>query len=186
MTDRETRATDLRWFIAMTLSGAEWDAHCGLLNRGIESFYPFSIEGVRRGRWRQPAGKPMFPGYVFAGLDPLGDGKVQNIERIKSTAGVKDIVRVGTDCIRIPVSTIMSLKQKAEAALYASIPTRNVVASVKVGDFVSIPEGPLMGMPVQIKAIDKSGRIEASLGTFGVVFYVSQLATGVRGRRDAA
>lgn len=166
----------MRWFVVQTYSGAEWQTHRGLMRRGIESYYPHFWADARRGRFSQATLKPQFPTYMFAGLE-LGE----STNAILSTTGVRDLLRQGVEIVTLADRTFESIREHCEENNKSTAPRIADVRRWRPGDVVPMPYGPLVGVPVQISHVDKSGRIGASIGALRVSFQVSALQKSVRG-----
>lgn len=173
-----TDITDaIRWFIVLTFAGAEWQAYNGLLKRGIDAYYPMTLGDARRGRWQQPVGRPQFPGYLFA-TGAAG--------AIRDTIGVRDLLRQGQDVVIIPNRELTVIRSACERLRFKSLPRLAETLDWKVGDIVSVPNGPLQGLPVVITTIDKSGLVRADIGQVSISFHLSDVTSAdnesVRGR----
>jgi transcription antitermination factor NusG len=165
----------MRWFVAQTYAGAEWQTHRALLRRGIESYLPHFVADTRRGRWVQATLKPQFPTYLFAGLAPGA-----NMHEILSTLGVREIVRSTGEIVSLTDEQFKNIRFHCEVRKDAAAPRRTEIRRWKPGDVVPMPCGPFLGVPVQIRRIDKSGRISASMGSLSVTFHVFALHESVR------
>lgn len=158
-------------YVVETFSQAEWTAHTGLLRRGVDSYFPYTLGDRRHGRWTQASIRPQFPGYVFVTLEVGG-----SIEPILRTVGVRDVLRSGINVVAFPYAQLERIKAQCGERHRETIPKRVDMMAWKIGDFVPVPHGPLEGRPVEINSIeiDKSGgrRVCASLGVLSVTFYI--------------
>lgn len=157
----------IRWHVVETFSGAEWTAHTGLLRRGIESYFPYILADRRHGRWTQASIRAQFPSYLFASTE-VGS----SIEPVLRTVGVRDVLRNGVNVIELPQSQIDKIREQCGKRYRETVPTLVDVKRWKPGDVVPMPYGPLVGAPVEIKSIDKSGRVCASVGSLNVTFHI--------------
>lgn len=157
--------------VVETFAKAEWTAHTGLLRRGIDSYFPYTLGDRRHGRWTQASIRPQFPGYLFVTLDVGG-----SIEPVLRTVGVRDVMRNGVNVIAFPHSLLEDIQMQCGARYRETVPKRADMAAWKVGDVVPVPHGPLAGRPVRINSIDidKSGRgrVCASIGSLNVTFHI--------------
>lgn len=161
----------LRWYVVRAYSGAEWQLRSGLLRRGIEAFLPWYIGEFRRGRWTRGVVRPSFPGYLFAGLEPDQDTK-----QILDTPGALAVIKTGDQVVEVTAKQIAKIRQQAAEDYMESLGVKVPQKQVKVGDWVAVPQGRKMaGTPVEVDAIDKHGRIKASLGPFRVEFPLSEV-----------
>lgn len=171
-----TTPKDTRWYIVLTMSGAEWQAYKGILKRGIDAYYPFMYADVRRGRWQQGAVKPQFPGYLFAARSAQ-----ESIEPVRQTIGVRDILRNGSNLVYLSSEQMQSCKRRCEEDRVTSLPHRMERIPIVLGDWIAIPSGAFIGVPAQVVGIDKSGNVRASIGSLDVTFHVSAIHGSVRG-----
>lgn len=154
-----SNVTPLRWYVIAAYSQAEWEAYVNLLARGVDAFLPFYLISSRRGRYRRGFVAPLFPGYLFAGLDASMSADV-----VKSSPGVMEILSNQGDFIRINPTTIEQLREKAMTELNKSIAAINRPRRYTPGEWVVVPHGPFQGKPAQINRVDKAGMVHASLG----------------------
>jgi transcription antitermination factor NusG len=119
--------------------------------------------------------KPQFPTYIFAGLEP---GK--STQEILTTVGVRDILRNGLEIVIVAERQFEDIRRRCDERHHSSSPKLADVKLWRPGDVVPMPYGPFIGLPVQIRTIDKSGRIGASIGSLSVTFHVFALHESVR------
>lgn len=162
--------TEIRHHIVLSMAGAEWHAHTGLLRRGVRSYLPYVLRDSRRGRWLQGSVRPIFPGYLIASLAPD-----QSLETVKQTFGVRDVLRNGLEVVRLADQQLLDLKIKCRSMYRDSLPQRLSHDNFKPGDWIAVPHGAFAGAPVQIDAIDNSGFIEAHIGSFRVTCHASEV-----------
>jgi transcription antitermination factor NusG len=165
----------IRWFIILTRAAAEWQAHRELLQAGMRCYYPYYYANVRRGRWYQGAIKPQFPGYLFVGLEPG-----ESIEAARRVNGVHDFLRNRGGLVALSDDQMTRCKRGCRPRFWKSIPRRDQNEELRVGEWVKVPIGESAGLPAEILAIDKSGRVSASLGNLKVVFHRDDVHNGVR------
>lgn len=156
-----------RWVVVLTFAQAEWQAYTNLLRHGVEAFLPYTVGTVRRGRWHQGIIRPQFPGYLFAALA----GRV-NTETIKRAIGVRDLLKVPEGLVYVRPDEVDSCKRHWAKAYRESLPHPRRKLVLNPGDWVEIPEGPLVGTPVCVERVDKSGIVWASLGKLQVSFHL--------------
>lgn len=154
----------LRWLIAMTFGSAEWDASQGLLQRGVETFLPQIIVGVRRNRFREPILKPLFPGYLFVGLEID-----QSVDMVRAGIGIRGLIRDGVNYVTVPPEGMKALRTQAAEAYETSTPHKAVRKEWYIGQWVQVPCGILAGTPVQITRVDRH-EIEAYVGQLKVTW----------------
>ncbi|MGC4010743.1 MAG: transcription/translation regulatory transformer protein RfaH [Pseudomonas sp.] len=103
--------TEKRWYLVQCKPKQDLRALENLRRQGYECLLPLhKIERCQKGQWNVLE-EPMFPGYLFINLDSLLD----NWMPIRSTRGVCQIVRFGTEPAAVPEKIIWKLKQEYNA-----------------------------------------------------------------------
>ncbi|WP_251360164.1 transcription/translation regulatory transformer protein RfaH [Kangiella sp. TOML190] len=121
------------WYLIQAKPKQQAKAKEHLDNQGIENFYPtIEIEKIIRGK-RQKVLEPLFANYIFVRLDDEAIGW----SKIRSTRGVRDFVRFGSQVAKVPEPLIESIKQDVSSLTAESIES-NVP---KVGEKVKITDG---------------------------------------------
>lgn len=154
----------LRWLIAMTKGGAEWEAHMDLRLRSVETVLPIHVRNVRRSRYRKGFLEPLFPGYIWTGLEAN-----QSAEMVKNSPFVRDMLRDGSNYVTVSEAAMASLKAQGDEAYQASLAGKVRRIEHKVGQWVQVPHGILAGTPVQITRVDKH-EIEGYVGNLKVTW----------------
>ena len=129
------------WFVVMSKPRAEELAHQQLANQGFDVYLPMCPRAVRRRDRHLTEISPMFPRYLF--VRPF-HGE-QGIASIRSTVGVQQLVRFGTEFAQAAESLVVDI-QAMEARLRGgpeSLP-------FKAGDEVEITEGPFAGITAKV------------------------------------
>lgn len=162
--------TMLRWYIVLTRGGAEWQSYRGILKKGLRCYFPHYISDAVRHRWVQGVIKPQFPGYIFVGLE-VGE----SIESVRAVNGVSNFLRTGGTLVAISDAQMEKCRADCDQRYWDHLPRRIERMPVKLGDWVAVPHGAFQGMPAEILAIDKSGRISASLGNLEVSFHIADV-----------
>lgn len=157
---------ELRWHIVLSLAGAEWQAHKALLRKDLESYFPYILGDARRGRWVQGVVRPQFPGYLFVGLMPD-----QTVAQVEDTTGVKEVLRVNNEYIRLSDAQMAKCREDCHARWKEGVPHRTERMRYHVGQVVPVPYGPFINIPCLIEGIDtKSGRVYAVIGSIPISF----------------
>lgn len=168
------------WTVVLTQAQAEWQVYCALLKQGFEVLLPWTLHSARHGRWARGVVRPIYPGYLFLRLDA-------SLEAVKRTPGVRDLLKLdGGRVVMLGAAEIDRLRGEWLALHNEAMPRRVDVIRLKVGDIVRVPAGPLLGLPVYISAIDKSGFVTANLGQLVVTFHRSACDSSVRGSAKPA
>ena len=125
----------IEWFAVRTRAHAECLAAEHLRRQGYATYLPMQRLWVSHARQRKMSRRPLFPRYLFVGLEC----SVAPWRPILSTVGVVDLVRGGDDPIAVAPEVIESLRMReAEGAFDYLTATQRF----KAGDAVRIAEGP--------------------------------------------
>ncbi len=109
------------------------------------------MEKVCRGKPAVVA-EPMFPSYVFVQLDTTENIKGQSWSPIRSTLGVRDLVKFGGHPAKVDVDLITALHEREQ--LHQSNPQ----ALFAAGDKVVITDGPFAGIEAIYQTTDAERR----------------------------
>jgi len=120
-----------RWYLLYCKRGEQLRAKAHLENQGVECFYPeIEVEKILRGK-RQKVREPLFPSYMFVRFD-FQQGPT--FTTVRSTRGVADFIRFGSEPKEIQGDLVYELKQFG-ATLQA----------------MSRTEGPIKGQEIEVK-----------------------------------
>lgn len=134
----------MEWYLIQSKPKQQLRAIEQLENQGVSCFCPMiTIEKVIRGK-RQSVSEPLFSNYLFIELssDDI------NWSKIRSTRGVRDFVRFGTEVAKVPKSLIEQVR----------IDTADIDPNVidsnapKSGEKVKVTEGVFKGLEGIYKA----------------------------------
>ncbi len=122
----------MSWYLLLTKPQKEFFVENALKDnlKGIEVYCP---KHVKKGKV-----KPFFPGYLFVSFD-----NDAYFHTIKYTIGVRNIMMVDGEPLRVPKEIIEKIKSNEENGII-KIRSRNV--KLKKGDKVRIEEGALEGI----------------------------------------
>jgi transcription elongation factor/antiterminator RfaH len=107
------------------------------------------VEKVRRGKSVVVA-EPMFPSYVFVQLDTSGQG--QSWSPIRSTLGVRELVKFGGRAPKVEADLIHALHEREQLQQF------NPQALFAAGDTVVITDGPFVGIEAIYQTTDAERR----------------------------
>ena len=107
------------------------------------------FEKIRRGK-SVIVEEPMFPSYVFVQLDNSGNG--QSWTPIRSTLGVRELVRFGGQSPRVDPDLIVALLEREH------MQQANPQALFAAGDKVVVMEGAFAGMEAIYQTADAERR----------------------------
>lgn len=129
-----------RWYLVRSKPNAEGTAHRNLVRQGYEAYLPRLSKSLpRRGQWRDRV-VPLFPGYLFLGLD---EGR-QALAPVHSTLGVAGIVRFGANYAIVPDEIVGELRSLANPQ--TGLHRITLPARLAPGTQVRIFAGPFHGL----------------------------------------
>lgn len=151
----------LRWYLIHTKPSGETLAQSHLERQAYETYVPLVVQPVRRGgRWQERI-TPLFPRYLFLRLDT---GR-QLFGPVRSTMGVADIVRFGSDYAVVPERVIRELQLRADPT--SGLHRLNCPPVFKHGTTVRIANGPFKGVEGVFQRDEGPERVVVLLGLLG-------------------
>lgn len=144
----------LSWAAVNTHPHQERIALDNLKRQGFETYCPMVHRRVRHARRTQDVLRPLFPGYLFAAVEPM----VQPWRPMLSTVGVRTVVRFGDELSLLDDSFIRGLKAQEVNGV-----VRPPTADFKVGDKVSVAAGALEGLAATVVALSEKDRVTVLL-----------------------
>jgi transcriptional antiterminator RfaH len=162
--DKQSSTNDLRnrigWFVATTKPRREVVARQQLQNQGYTVYLPlFKGSKHQKGQW-QDKSEVLFPSYLFIKLNLGRD----NIAPIRSTIGMRDLVRFGNQLTPIPDS-IIDFLQRNEQQQFST--DSKHTAQFKQGDVVNIVGGPFDGLEAAFKMPKSADRVIVLIAMLG-------------------
>ncbi len=130
-------ATDKKWYLIHSKPRQESVARTQLERQGYQIYLPLIRTPRRRLGKRTIRVEPMFPRYLFIRLDTIND----NWAPIRSTVGVSNIVRFGTEPAPVPDELVDTIRARDDRSGIQDLPLHEF----QPGQVVRIEEGPLMG-----------------------------------------
>lgn len=128
-----------RWYLLYCKRGEQLRAKMHLENQGVECFYPeIEVEKIRRGK-RQTIKEPLFPSYMFVRFD-FNVGP--SFTTVRSTRGVSDFIRFGSEPKELQGDLIYDLKQ-LESSAKSETPS---VELPKPGEEIEVKGGQFCGL----------------------------------------
>lgn len=138
------------WYLVHTKARQEDTAITNLQRQNFRCYMPMLyVEKVRRSKPVVVA-EPMFPSYVFVQLDTSGQG--QSWSPIRSTLGVRELVKFGGHPPKVDAELITALQEREQ--LQQSNPQALFAAS----DKVVITDGPFAGIEAIYQTADAERR----------------------------
>ena len=138
------------WYLVHTKARQEDTAITNLQRQNFRCYMPMLyVEKVRRGKPVVVA-EPMFPSYVFVQLDTSGQG--QSWSPIRSTLGVRELVKFGGHPPKVDAELINALHEREQ------LQQSNPQALFAAGDKVVITDGPFAGIEAIYQTADAERR----------------------------
>ena len=150
----------ISWYAVHTQPHAEAKALDNLLRQGYRAYLPRGRVEIRHARRRQLVLRPLFPRYLFAGLD-----RATMLWRpILSTFGVSDIVRAGGEPAPVPAEIVGGLRER-EATGEFDRPTQG--RALRVGELVRVTAGAFEDMLGRLVELRDEERVVVLLELLG-------------------
>lgn len=138
------------WYLVHTKGRQEDTAITNLQRQNFRCYMPMLyVEKVRRGKPVVVA-EPIFPSYVFVQLDTSGQG--QSWSPIRSTLGVRDLVKFGGYPAKVDTDLITGLHEREQ------LQQSNPQALFATGDKVIITDGLFAGIEAIYQTSDAERR----------------------------
>jgi transcriptional antiterminator RfaH len=140
------------WYLVHTKARQEDTAITNLQRQNFRCYMPLlHLEKVRRGKSVVVA-EPMFPSYVFVQLDTSDNIKGQSWSPIRSTLGVRDLVKFGGHPAKVEADLITALHEREQ------LQQSNPQALFAPGDKVVVTDGPFAGIEAIYQTADAEQR----------------------------
>lgn len=151
----------LRWYLIYTKTSGEATARAHLSRQGFEVYFPRVLQKIRRaGRWIEQV-SPLFPRYLFVGLD----GERQALAPVRSTVGVAGVVKFGAQYTTVSESVLSELRSRADPE--SGLHRLQQPAHLVPGSAVRIEEGPFSGLEAAFEREVGSDRVLVLLNVLG-------------------
>ena len=135
------------WYLIQCRAQQEERALQHLQNQRFHCLFPWlNSERIRRGK-REAQREPLFPGYLFIQLNDN-----QNWSSIRSTRGVRQLVRFGGQPAQVP-QTIIDQLQQHQLAQNVQRP------ALQAGDILRITSGPFAQLQAIFHRFDGNERV---------------------------
>jgi transcriptional antiterminator RfaH len=131
-----------------------------LLRQGYPAYLPRYRARVSHARRRQTVLRPLFPRYLFAGIDRAS----MRWRPILSTFGVADVVRAGDEPVVVPSKIGAAVWAREEAGDFGWL---NPNHSLRLGELVRVTAGAfedMVGMLVELRDQDRIVALREWLG----------------------
>lgn len=157
-----------QWFAVFTRPSQERRALVNLERQGFACFLP-EVKNTRRSRI-----EALFPRYLFLNALP----GVQSLTPIRSTCGVRGLVRFGEKLATLPEKVVEAIRSRVDSETGLVQMPRAVLAP---GDRVRVFAGPMAGMEAIFQADKGLHRVQLLMEMLGGQTTVEVDALSVRG-----
>jgi len=150
----------ITWYAAYTQPNGEGKAVEHLARQGYSVYLPRYRRTVRHARRRALVLRPLFPRYLFVGLDRL----TQRWRPIRSTCGVVGLVASGDEPVPVASGIVDSLRrQESDGAFDLLSPLQRL----RAGDAVRVTEGPFADLVGRLLGMADHERVFVLLELLG-------------------
>lgn len=123
-----------RWFVVRTRTNGEFKALTHIMRQGFDGYLPRYLKRRRHARRTDTVQSPLFPGYLFVGMDP----ERARWRALNSTIGVSELICHSGLPAPIPDDVIEDIKRHEDESGYVILGEH---AALKKGDKVRITDG---------------------------------------------
>lgn len=150
----------IAWYAVHTQPRAETRVHDNLLRQGYAAYLPRCRLYVSHARRREVALRPLFPRYLFAGVDRAA----MRWRPILSTFGVSDVVRTGEEPTPVPAEIVAALREREAAGMFDRLDLRR---RLRLGEMVRITAGAFEDMFGRLVELREPERVVVLLDLLG-------------------
>jgi len=148
-----------RWYLVQTKPAGEETARMNLERQAYRVYYPrVQQHKLHRGRWRERI-SALFPRYLFLQLSPQ-----QSLAPVRSTLGVADAVRFGSEYATVPEAIVNGLIERADPETGLHHVKRSLFT---VGATVRVIAGAFAGLEGIFECETGQDRVTVLLGLLG-------------------
>jgi transcriptional antiterminator RfaH len=150
----------IAWYAVHTRPQSEMRAFENLLRQGYQAYLPRYRTQISHARRLQTVLRPLFPRYLFAGIDRT----TMRWRPVLSTIGVSDVVRTGDEPAPLPDGFIERMRQQeADGAFDALVRQR----LPRLGDLVRVTAGAFEDMIGRLVELRDQDRVVVLLELLG-------------------
>ena len=150
----------ITWYAAYTQPHGEAKALEHLARQGYSAYLPRYRRWVRHARQRRLVSRPLFPRYVFVGLDR----ESQRWRPIRSTVGVLGVVSSGEEPVAVPHEIIDALRRREREGGFDAL---SPAQSLRTGDAVRVIDGPFQDLVGRLLGVADHERVFVLLDVLG-------------------
>lgn len=150
----------IAWYAVYTQPHAEAKAADNLSRQGYSAYLPRYRTWVSHARRRQTVLRPLFPRYLFAGLDRTA----MPWRPILSTIGVMNVVRGGEEPTSVPPEVIAAIREREEVGAFDRLDSRR---ALRIGEMVRVTAGAFEDMVGRLVELRDQDRVVVLLELLG-------------------
>jgi len=150
----------IAWYAVHTRPQAEMKALENLLRQGYEAYLPRYRTDIRHARRLQTVLRPLFPRYLFTGIDRAA----MRWRPILSTVGVSDVVRSGDGPLPVAPEIVEALRAQEGAGAFDALARRR---TPRLGELVRISAGAFEDMVGRLIELRDQDRVIVLLDLLG-------------------
>jgi len=162
----------ITWYAAYTQPHAEAKALDHLQRQGYSIYLPRYRRWVHHARKRALVSRPLFPRYLFVGLDRL----TQRWRPIRSTAGVLGLVSGGEEPVPVAPEIIDALRRREGEGVFDVL---SPAQQLRAGDRVRVTQGPFEDFVGRLMGVADHERVYILLDLLGRAVRAEVAATAV-------
>jgi transcriptional antiterminator RfaH len=150
----------ISWYAVYTQPHAEGKALGHLLRQGYPAYLPRYRTEIYHARRRQTVLRPLFPRYLFAGIERAA----MRWRPILSTFGVTDVVRAGDEPTAVPAEIVGAIREQETAGAFDRPDPRY---SMQLGELVRVTAGAFEDMVGRLVELRDQDRVVVLLELLG-------------------
>jgi transcriptional antiterminator RfaH len=150
----------ISWYAVHTRPQAELQALENLLRQGYQAYLPRYRTQISHARRLQTVLRPLFPRYLFAGIDRAA----MRWRPVLSTIGVSDVIRAGDEPAPLPAGLVERMQEQEAAGAFEALVRQR---SLRLGDLVRVTAGAIEDMIGRLVELHDQDRVVVLLELLG-------------------
>ena len=143
------------WIVVNSQPNREHTAFDNLKRQGFVTYCPMIVKRIKHAGAIRHLPRPLFPGYLFVGLDP----ETGQWRSILSTVGVRSLVRFGDKPAPLDAGFIQSLQEREQDGVIVKPEVVRPAEPYAVGQKVRVNGGPFDGTIATILSLGEKDRL---------------------------
>ena len=166
--------SERRWYVVHTQPNGEGKADLNLRRQGFATYLPRYARRRRHARRQEVVKRPLFPRYLFVGLDLARD----RWRAVQSTLGVNRLVLAGEEPLPVPDGVVDAIRAREDGDGLVAL---GLPAGVGPGSRIRLVDGIFADAKGVIERIADDRRVAILLELLGreVRVFVSPASVGV-------